>query len=61
MRDKASLDITWLRDDSLEDTENLPAPEVIAQEIIEDLEAALTEFAAVVQALAKGEEGPQTP
>ena len=55
-RDKASLDITWLRDDSLEDTENLPAPEVIAQEIIEDLEAALTEFAAVARALANDDE-----
>lgn len=52
-RDKASLDIIWLRDDSLEDTEKLPPPEVIAQEIIEDLEAALTEFTAVAQALAK--------
>lgn len=52
-RDKASLDIIWLRDDSLEDTENLPAPQVIAQEIIEDLEAALTEFTAVAQSLAK--------
>ena len=40
-RDKASLDIIWLRDESLEDTENLPPPEVIAQEIVEDLEAAL--------------------
>ena len=60
-RDKASLDITWLRDDSLEDTENLPAPDVIAQEIIEDLEAALTEFTAVAQALAKDDEGPHTP
>ena len=28
-RDKASLDIFWLRDQSLEDTDNLPAPEVI--------------------------------
>ena len=55
-RDKASLDITWLRDDSLEDTENLPAPEVIAQEIIEDLEAALTEFTAVADALATDDE-----
>ena len=55
-RDKASLDIIWLRDDSLEDTENLPPPEVIAQEIVEDLEAALTEFTAVAQALAKGDE-----
>ena len=43
-RDKASLDITWLRDDSLEDTENLPSPDVIAREIVEDLEAALAEF-----------------
>ncbi len=54
-RDKASLDITWLRDDSLEDTENMP-PAIIAQEIIEDLEEALTEFAAVAQALSKDDE-----
>ena len=52
-RDKASLDITWLRDDSLEDTENLPPPEVIAQEIVEDLEAALAEFTAVAESLAR--------
>ena len=52
-RDKASLDITWLRDESLEDTENLPPPEVIAQEIVEDLEAALAEFAAVAESLQK--------
>jgi hypothetical protein len=32
-RDKASLDIFWLRDNTLEDTENLPAPHVIAAEI----------------------------
>ena len=36
-RDKASLDIFWLRDESLEDTDNLPPPEVIAAEIVEDL------------------------
>jgi type I restriction enzyme M protein len=50
-RDKASLDITWLRDESLEDMDNLPAPEVIAQEIVEDLEAALAEFAAIAEGL----------
>ena len=33
-RDKASLDIFWLRDESLEDTDNLPAPGVIAAEIV---------------------------
>jgi type I restriction enzyme M protein len=51
-RDKVSLDITWLRDDSLEDIDNLPPPEVIAQEIVEDLEAALAEFAAIAESLA---------
>lgn len=40
-RDKGSLDIFWLRDESLSDSDNLPAPEVIALEIVEDLEAAL--------------------
>ncbi|CAN5541505.1 class I SAM-dependent DNA methyltransferase [soil metagenome] len=43
-RDKVSLDITWLRDESLEDTANLPDPDVIAMEIVEDLRAALEEF-----------------
>ncbi len=50
-RDKANLDITWLRDESLEDADNLPAPEVIAREIVEDLTAALAEFEAVASAL----------
>jgi type I restriction enzyme M protein len=39
-RDKASLDIFWLKDESLEDSANLPDPEIIAQEIVEDLEDA---------------------
>jgi type I restriction enzyme M protein len=43
-RDKASLDIFWLKDESLEESENLPDPDVIAQEIVEDLEAALEQF-----------------
>ncbi len=46
-RDKVNLDITWLRDESLEDGTNLPAPEVIAQEIVEDLRSALEEFEAL--------------
>jgi len=50
-RDKANLDITWLRDESLEDLDNLPAPEIIAREIVEDLTAALAEFEAVAAAL----------
>jgi type I restriction enzyme M protein len=51
-RDKASLDIFWLRDESLEDTENLPAPHIIAAEIVEDLEEALAQFAAIADSLA---------
>lgn len=50
-RDKANLDITWLRDNSLEDPDNLPPPEVIAREIVEDLTAALAEFEAVAASL----------
>jgi type I restriction enzyme M protein len=50
-RDKVSLDITWLRDESLEDTDNLPPPEVIAAEIAEDLEAALAQFAEIAGSL----------
>jgi type I restriction enzyme M protein len=50
-RDKVNLDITWLRDESLEDADNLPSPEVIAREIVEDLTAALVEFEAVAAAL----------
>jgi type I restriction enzyme M protein len=46
-RDKASLDIFWLKDESLEDSANLPTPDVIAQEIVEDLQAALDEFALI--------------
>ncbi|HZR03203.1 MAG TPA: class I SAM-dependent DNA methyltransferase [Burkholderiales bacterium] len=57
-RDKTSLDLIWLRDDSLEDMDNLPPPEIIAQEIVEDLEAALAQFAAVVESLASTVDGP---
>ena len=48
-RDKVSLDIIWLQDESLEDSANLQAPEVIAVEIVDELEAALAEFRAVAE------------
>ena len=54
-RDKASLDIFWLRDESLGDSENLPAPEVIAAEIVEDLQAALDQFAQIAADLGQRE------
>ncbi len=53
-RDKVSLDISWLKDDSLEDSANLPPPEVIAAEIAEDLRSALEQFEAIAADLAKG-------
>lgn len=46
-RDKCSLDIFWLRDESLEASDNLPDPDIIAADIIEDLQAALEQFAAI--------------
>jgi hypothetical protein len=44
VRDKASLDNFWLRDETLADSDNLPPSEVSTQEIVEDLEAALEQF-----------------
>jgi type I restriction enzyme M protein len=46
-RDKVSLDVFWLRDESLEDAANLPGPDEIASEIIEDLRAALEQLEAI--------------
>ncbi len=43
-RDKTSLDISWLKDDSLTDLDNLPDPDVLAFEIIENLEAGIESF-----------------
>lgn len=43
-RDKASLDIFWLRDESLEDSANLPEPRLLAEEIADDLRAALEQI-----------------
>ena|SRR5258708_898141 len=46
-RDKANLDIFWLKDDSLGDSSDLPDPAILAAEIIEDLQAALDQFAQI--------------
>jgi len=50
-RDKVNLDIFWLKDEALEESANLPAPGVIAEEITEDLEAALEQFATIAEDL----------
>ena len=51
-RDKLNLDIFWLKDDSLEDIDSLPEPDVLATEIVENLEAALEQFRSVSAELA---------
>ncbi|HQF64152.1 MAG TPA: class I SAM-dependent DNA methyltransferase, partial [Anaerolineaceae bacterium] len=53
-RDKANLDIFWLRDESIEDSANLPDPDTLAREIMEELEAALEQFKGLVEELGEG-------
>ncbi len=52
-RDKTSLDITWIKDKSLADLDNLPDPDELAQEIVENLEAGLESFRAIIESLNK--------
>jgi type I restriction enzyme M protein len=52
-RDKVNLDIFWLKDESLEDSENLPEPDVLAQEIVENLQSALEQFSNIYEDLAE--------
>jgi len=54
-RDKTSLDITWIKDKSLADMDNLPDPDVIATEIVENLEAGLESFKTILAALEKAD------
>lgn len=50
-RDKTSLDITWLKDKSLADLDNLPDPDELAEEIVENIEAGLESFRAIIASL----------
>jgi type I restriction enzyme M protein len=52
-RDKTSLDIFWLKDKSLTDLDNLPEPDVLAAEIIDNLEAGLNSFREILTVLEK--------
>jgi len=56
-RDKVSLDIFWLRDESLEDSANLPEPDVLAAEIMENLQAALELFSQITSDLGRSPVG----
>lgn len=49
--DKTSLDITWIKDKSLADLDNLPDPDVIASEIIENVESALDSFREIMNSI----------
>jgi type I restriction enzyme M protein len=53
-RDKTSLDITWLKDDSLSDLDNLPDPDVLAYEIIENLESSIQSLRDIMAELESG-------
>ena len=50
-RDKTSLDLFWLKDNSLTDLDNLPEPDVLAEEIIDNIEAGLNSFREVLASL----------
>src|SRR5436309_14369440 len=53
-RDKVSLDLFWLRDESLEGADTLPSPDVLAASIVEDLQTALEQFTAISEDLGGG-------
>ena len=50
-RDKVNLDLFWIRDEDLEDSEDLPDPDVLAREIVDDLQTALEQFSSVASEL----------
>lgn len=50
-RDKTSLDITWVKDQSLADLDNLPDPDILAADIVENIESALSNFKAIQTSL----------
>jgi type I restriction enzyme M protein len=59
VRDKTNLDIIWLKDDSIVDAADLPAPDVIAEAILESLQSAVEEIQAVLDALNSKNEDDQ--
>jgi type I restriction enzyme M protein len=53
-RDKASLDIFWFREESLDDSGNLTDPGILTLEIVDDLDAALEQFREIATDLGAG-------
>lgn len=54
-RDKTNLDISWIKDESLDDLDSLPEPGVIANELVEDLENALEQLREISEDLSDEE------
>jgi type I restriction enzyme M protein len=52
-RDKLSLDLFWIKDQSLTDTDSLPAPDILAAEIADELETAFDLFTKIAKKLPK--------
>jgi len=50
-RDKTNLDIFWLKDKSLTDMDNLPDPDILASEIIENIESGLNSFKEIMETI----------
>ena len=50
-RDKTSLDINWIKDKSLADLDNLPDPDILAGDIVENIESALENFREIMAQL----------
>ena len=50
-RDKTSLEITWLKDKSLADLDNLPDPDLLALDIVENLEVGVQSFRAIIASM----------
>ena len=55
-RDKTSLDIFWIKDKSLTDLDNLPDPDILANEIIENIESGLNAFKEIMETINGNEE-----
>ena len=52
-RDKTNLDIFWIKDKSLADLDNLPDPDILAEEIIDNIEAGLNSFREIMETLSE--------
>jgi len=60
-RDKTNLDIFWLKDKSLANLDNLPDPDILASEIIENIEAGLESFKEIMETINGAGEEEGTP